>query len=86
MFAFCHLTCMIYCVALQDIRLLWRYMTEVGHLVGAETNKSAETMKEVIKFEAELAKVMHCFYSLLVVGSKHSVEFWVFKKKFRRPR
>ena len=32
-------------------------MTEVGHLVGAKTNKSAETMKEVIKFEAELAKV-----------------------------
>ena len=32
-------------------------MTEVGHLVGVKTNKSAETMKEVIKFEAELAKV-----------------------------
>ena len=36
-------------------------MTEVGHLVGAKTNRSAETMKEVIKFEAELAKVNFLF-------------------------
>ena len=36
-------------------------MTEVGHLVGVKTNRSAETMKEVIKFEAELAKV-NSFY------------------------
>ncbi|XP_028401827.1 neprilysin-4-like [Dendronephthya gigantea] len=48
----------IYFTSATDIRLLWRYMTEVGQLVGAETNKSAETMKEVIKFEAELAKIL----------------------------
>jgi hypothetical protein len=51
----------------QDIRLLWRYMTEVGHLVGAKINKSAETMKEVIKFEAQLAKVKN--YSLFTLLS-----------------
>lgn len=48
----------IYFTSAADIRLLWRYMTEVGHLVGAKINKSAETMKEVIKFEAQLAKIL----------------------------
>ena len=37
-------------------------MTEVGQLVGAKMNKSAETMKDVIKFEAELAKVKNVFF------------------------
>ncbi len=49
-------------------------MTEVGHLVGAKTNRSAETMKEVIKFEAELAKVNFLFNLL------HFDQFCFFKK------
>lgn len=43
-------------------------MTEVGQLIGAKLNTSAETMKEVIKFEAELAKVKNFHFYKVIKG------------------
>ena len=56
-------------------------MTEVGHLVGVKTNKSAETMKDVIKFEAELAKVNMYIWTKLgkkswLVIQNHLIFLW----------
>ena len=53
-------------------------MTSVGALFGVNANQSAETMKEVIKFEAELAKVKFIRYNCV-----QSTIFSQFKGQFQ---